>query len=163
MRTAGWPCTACPGWPPECWERQGPRCKGQRRNAEGVSLVVRGNQSSEESGRRDNSCRGQGGRKEERTIPGEKPENKLKIKIVSKTIIKRPVLLDSSLSIDSRQDGKKRSASPFLFTNAAFFHFSFFLKQGPEKAQLSFHASSNFQKTPNLLPLKSIYPLSVRS
>lgn len=133
MRTAGWPCTACPGWPPECWERQGPRCKGQRRNAEGVSLVVRGNQSSEESGRRDNSCRGQGGRKEERTIPGEKPETTLKIKIVSKTIfIKRPVLLDSSLH---RQQARwqKEGCTSLPVHQCCILSFFFFLKARPRK------------------------------
>ena len=51
--------------------------------------------SHQKSGKRDKSCLGQGGNKQERIIPSEKLETKLKIKIVSKTIsIKRPVLLD---------------------------------------------------------------------
>lgn len=56
----------------------GASLQGTDEKCRGISQVVSGNQSSEESGRRDKSCRGQGGRKEERTIPGEKLEIKLK-------------------------------------------------------------------------------------
>ena len=69
----------------------------------------------------DNTHRGQGGRKEDRTIPGEKPEIKLKIKIISKTVFIKRSVLDSNLSIDSRQDGKKRGVLSSLFTHAALF------------------------------------------
>lgn len=98
----------------------------------------------------DNSCRGQGGRKEDRTIPGEKPEIKLKIKIISKTVFIKRSVLDSNLSIDSRQDGKKRGVLSSLFTHAALFPLK---KKRPRKGSLSFYvssgSSSNFQRTPN--------------
>lgn len=66
MRTAGWPCTACPGWPPECWERQGPRCKEQMRNVgEFLKLSVEiSHQRSQGGGTRVAEVR-EGGRKRE--------------------------------------------------------------------------------------------------